>query len=432
VSPRKKFEDSDKPFLTDQSNPYLTGELPLVHSPAALDSSSEGASNMDLNDPTRISDDRISTYVDLDEYDDEPVDPRLNYDVEDTDLFYYDEGTDWKKALLYLVLVGVILFALGFGAYQWVGQQFGDGLSPGDDVTLEVAKGSSTQDIAQQLEDAGVIRDATFFTVYARVKGRGPFQAGLYTLSTDSRLVPVFDQLEAGADVLTTRLTIPEGYTLQQMAAKVGELPNMSAERFLEVARGGTIRSRFQPEGVVTLEGLLFPDTYFIAENDTEETIIRRMVEEFDSVAEEVGLAQSAELIGRTPYEAIIIASLVEREAKVETERVTVSGVIDNRLDDGMKLDIDATLSYARGDGVAAVTAADKEIQSPYNTYKVAGLPPTPIAAPGKTSLQAALAPEEHDFYYYVLIAQDGSHAFSRTLAEQLANVEIARANGVL
>lgn len=429
MTPRKKFEDSDNPFLNDHSNPYLTGELPITHAQAQADA---GADMTGADDPTRVGDDRLSTAVDLADYDDEPLDPRLNYDVEETDLFYYDEGGDWKKGVLYLVLVGSILFAIGLGGYRWVGEQFGEGLSPGTDITFEVAKGSSTQTIADQLETQGIIRDSTFFTMYARVKGRGPFQAGVYTLPTDSRLVPVFDQLEAGPDVLTTRLTIPEGFTLLQMAAKVGELPNMTAERFLEIVQGGTIRSKFQPEGIVSLEGLLFPDTYFIAEDDTEETIVRRMVQEFDAVGDEVGLSSSVELNGRTPYETIIIASLVEREAKVDAERPTISGVIDNRLDDRMKLDIDATLIYARGDGLPGVSAADKEIQSPYNTYKVAGLTPTPIASPGKLSLQAALSPAEHDFYYYVLFELDGTHAFGRTLAEQLANIEISRDKGVL
>ena len=203
---------------------------------------------------------------------------------------------------------------------------------------------------------------------------------------------------------------------------------------FLGVAKSGRVRSEFQPDGINNLEGLLFPDTYFVDRTDTEEAILRRMVATFDQVATEEGLADSAAKVGRSPYETLIIASLVESEGKVAVDRPKIARVIYNRLKVPMPLQIDATVIYARG-GVrrpgGQVLFSDLEVDSPYNTYKIKGLPPTPISASGRTAISAALGPVSGPWLYYVKFQSDGTHKFSTTLAEHNAAANDARRRGV-
>ena len=209
------------------------------------------------------------------------------------------------------------------------------------------------------------------------------------------------------------------------------QLEGRSSERFLELATSGAVRSKYQPEAVTTLEGLLFPDTYLVAEDEDEERILRRMVALFEQVADGAGIADGARALGLTPYELVVVASLVEEETKIADERALVSAVIRNRLERGMLLQIDATVLYALGEHKNRVLFRDLEVDSPYNTYRYAGLPPTPIAAPGAESLAAAAAPADSPFLFYVKIDADGRHKFAETAAEHGRNVAEARAKGV-
>ncbi len=228
-------------------------------------------------------------------------------------------------------------------------------------------------------------------------------------------------------------LTVAPGLTLEQIADKVAEqLPGRDRTRFLEAARSGTVRSKYQPAEVTSLEGLLFPDTYLISPDDDEVDVLRRLVETFDLKADQVDLANAAAATGRTPYEAITIASLIEREAGVEEVRPLISAVIANRLRDGNPLQIDATLCYIKGGCREPLTNADKELDSPYNTYRVAGLPPGPISGVSEASLRAAGAPADVPYKFYVLFEESGAHKFAVTNEEHEANAREARAKGVL
>lgn len=232
-------------------------------------------------------------------------------------------------------------------------------------------------------------------------------------------------------------LTLPPGLTLEQIAERVGELPGRDAATFLQHANSGQVRSRYQPAEVTSLEGLLFPDTYRIgnqpSNHEDELAILQRLVAEFDARAAAAGIDDAPSTIGRTPYEAIIIASLIEREAGVEEDRPLISAVIANRLRDGELLQIDAAGCYGKGgcDG-APLTDADKLSDSPYNTYRVPGLVPTPISSVGEASLQAALAPAAVSFKFYVLADESGAHAFADTLAEHEANIAESQRKGLL
>jgi UPF0755 protein len=180
---------------------------------------------------------------------------------------------------------------------------------------------------------------------------------------------------------------------------------------------------------VTSLEGLLFPDTYFVGAHWTDEQIIRLLVGQFDTVADKAGLANAQ---GLSPYQVVVAASLIQTEAKVAEDAPLISAVIRNRLTKGMPLQIDSTLCYAKGGCPPLPTDADKLINSPYNTYVIAALPPTPISSVTAANLQAALNPASVPYIYYVIADANGKHAFATTLDEQNRNIAAARAKGLL
>jgi UPF0755 protein len=177
----------------------------------------------------------------------------------------------------------------------------------------------------------------------------------------------------------------------------------------------------------------MLPETYNVEPDDDESEILARMVGDFDKLATDLGYADAATKVGISPYEALVVASLVERETRIDDERAKVAQVIYNRLRRGMRLQIDATVVYALGRSGTdtRVLLKDLEIDSPYNTYRNAGLPPTPIAAPGAESLRAALNPEAGPWLFYVVTEADGRHSFAVTGAEHQANIRKAEQNGV-
>jgi UPF0755 protein len=316
-------------------------------------------------------------------------------------------------AIFLLVLVSLVA-AAGLG-YRWVERRIHPRGPVGEEIAVTIPPGSSTTDIGELLERVDVVVDADVFRWYVRVLGAGPFQAGDFTLRRRDDLKRVVDVLERGPEVRRDRITIPEGLTLEQIAARVGRLPGRSEESFRQAAASGQVRSRFQPEGSTNLEGLLYPDTYFVTDEDDELDILKRLVARFDEVAAELGYEGAQQAVGRSPYETAIVASMVEREAKVAEDRGKIARVIDNRLQGDMLLQIDATLIYGLGGGRERLLNRDLESDSPYNTYRLKGLPPTPIASPGRAALQAAIAPEPGPWLYYVLADEEGRHAFAVT-----------------
>ena len=341
----------------------------------------------------------------------------------------------WGKRLVVGVAVLLVLGMVAAGVgYLWVQSQVDPSGPAGREVTVEIPRGSSTQRIASLLEEEGVVTNARNFRVYVRVKSGGPFQAGTYTLRQRSSFDDVLAALEKGPELTFQRLTVPEGLTIKQVAERVGKLPGRSAERFLTVASSGEVRSKYQPAGSTNLEGLLFPDTYNFEEKDDEKAILERMVRTFETAAAEAGIDDVAQGGVVDPYQAIIVASLVEREARVAEERGKVARVIYNRLARNMLLQVDATVIYAlgrTGERGLRVLNRDLEVDSPYNTYKRPGLPPAPIASPGRATLRAAVAPTDGPWLYYVVVDENGSHGFATTLAEHNRNIATAAARGV-
>lgn len=338
-------------------------------------------------------------------------------------------GWSARKALaLCAALAGVGVIAAGGAGFWAYGHLDG---SPGAPLTVTLPEGASRTQAANILASDGVVSDSWLFRVYLHYERAGPFHGGRYDLRRHEGYRAALRDLRQGPEL--TRLTIPEGFTLTQIAARVGSLPGYSAQKFLDAARSGVVRSPLEPAGTNNLEGLLFPDTYLLRSGEDEQAILQQMVDEGSAVARELGLDAPGTLPnGLSGYQTVVLASMVEREAKVPGDRGMIARVIVNRLKRGMKLQIDATVLYALGAQTTALTRTDLELDSPYNTYRVVGLPPGPIAAPGRASLLAALEPTPGPWLYYVLADASGKHAFATNERDFLRLRAQAAAKGLL
>lgn len=300
--------------------------------------------------------------------------------------------------------------------------------SGGETVIVQIPKGASEKTIASVLKDAGVINHEISFRL--KMKGsphRGKLNYGKYTLNKDMCLDDVIEALlRPSALKEGVKLTIPEGFSAQMIAKRCEELGLVNADDFLRELKEGKFEYEFiknipDNKGVeYKLQGYLFPNTYMFAMDADAHKIIDTLLGEFEKQYSEVADMLP---VGMDMNEAVIRASLIEREAKVERERRTISGVIQNRLDIDMRLQIDASVVYVISDGlydVERVLYKDLEVDSPYNTYKNAGLPAGAICSPGIASIKAAMTPEEHDYLYYHTDTQknDGSHIFSETFSQ--------------
>lgn len=339
-----------------------------------------------------------------------------------------------------LIIILVLAAAAGGGAwYIWNGMQPVEPAGPAVTVTIEKGMGSSQ--IADLLEQEGIIRNGLFFKGYLKWVGEGAsFKAGTYSVSPGDSYDTLISRMNAG-DVVkeeTVVFTIPEGYTAAQVADKLAAAWNQKAEVFLQLIDSGagleavsTLEIPDIPDLRHRLEGYLFPETYELAKDSTPQEVIEAMLEQLvkklDTIPEwKAKLANR----GLSLHELLTVASLVEREVVVDEERPIVAGVIYNRLDKGQKLEIDATVQYLLDKQKERLYEKDLQVDSPYNTYKNEGLPPGPISSPGLASIEAAMTPEVSDYFFYVT-KKDGSqgHLFGRTYKEHLANIEKSKQN---
>ncbi len=320
----------------------------------------------------------------------------------------------WGRRLLVgaaILLLGLIATAVGF--VLWVnGHLNGAGGAP---ISVSIPADAGHATVANVLTKAGAVSDSWLFHHYLDYRGTSPVSGGQYTFHRGEGYRAALHDLGIGPKIVQVRLTIPEGFDLVQTAAAVGKLPGLSGDRFLALARSGAVRSRYEPAGVTSLEGLVFPDTYFVDAGETEQQVLQTMVDRFDQIADTINLASSPTTNGLTPYQTVIVASLIEKEAKVAQDRGKIGRVVLNRLAAHMRLQIDATVEYAEGVHKAKLLDSDLQFSSPYNTYRVDGLPPGPIASPGQASLAAALNPTPGTWLYYVLINPNGQHGFATT-----------------
>jgi UPF0755 protein len=329
--------------------------------------------------------------------------------------------------LVALVVVPLVTLFVGVGWFWW---QLSPPGGSGSAVEVQIARGCGVPCIGDELAHRGVIGPSWVFHVYARLHGDSNFKAGTYELKKNMGVSSAVKTLTAGPHIAYIQLTIPPGFWLKQIAARVGKLPGLHIDSFTEATQNNAVRSAFEPANLNNLEGLLWPDTYNISAEEDEILVLSRLVQQFDKRAVQLGLA-NANVRGFGAYDIVKIASLVEAEAKIDADRPLIASVIYNRLAQGMPLQIDATLIYARGDPrKRSLSDKDKLIASPYNTYAHTGLPPTPIAAVSAASLKAALAPATSPYLYYVVIDKQGHTAFATTLNEQNANIALAKRNG--
>jgi UPF0755 protein len=297
---------------------------------------------------------------------------------------------------------------------------------PGRDVTFAVDEGATAEQVVDDLAAEGVIPCGGFVgNLLMRGTGKsGDIRAGIYTLATGMTLDEAVTVLTtAPKEVPTADVLIPPGYRLTQIADAVDEALGLPAKEFLaRAAKGKFALPAALPAGA-PLEGFLWPQTYRIPKRDGADAVIQRLLDQF---AEETAKLpwENAEALGVTPYEIVVIASMIEKEAAVQRDRPLIAGVIYNRLREGMTLGIDATLLYDDPTPDGELSTADIETDGPYNTRIRAGLPPTPIASPYLWSLRAALEPADTPYFYYVLCGDDGGHRFSVTYDEHLANVD--------
>lgn len=329
-----------------------------------------------------------------------------------------------QKLLVSLVILTVLFAAVTGGIYIWLNRAVNLPIehSKGTEF-IRIEKGTPPRAIIARLAEEGIIRDETAAQLYLRAFGdASKLQAGEYQFTSPISTLDVLKQLEKGED-RTLKLTIPEGFTRFDIAKRLKErlTTSLDEKAILALMDDTTFIRDLAPEAK-NLEGYLYPSTYNIAPDSTPDQVIRRLVDQFRRFWKPEW-TDAARSMGKTPHQIVTIASLIETETPVESERPTVSGVIYNRLSRGVPLGIDQTNVYiakmlGRWDGT--IHKSDLEVDSPYNTRKVPGLPPGPISSVTESSIRAALQPEKHDYLFYVLNvdANDGTHWFYTSAAE--------------
>jgi UPF0755 protein len=273
------------------------------------------------------------------------------------------------------------------------------------------------------LENENAVKDGFVFELYCKLnKKADKLKAGKYSINNSMGVPAIAEVIVSGKALIdTVKFTIPEGYNLAQIVEKLNSLGVVGSDKLQSALKTENYKYEFLrqiPDRENKLEGYLFPDTYEIYKDTTAEAIIDKMLQRFDSVFTEEYRNRAKEM-NMTMDQVVTLASIIEREAKLDSERKTISAVFHNRLKKNMMLQSCATVQYLLKEQKEVLTYKDLEIESPYNTYKHAGLPPGPIASPGLKSIEAALYPEDVDYLYFVTKG-DGSHIFTKTYSEHL------------
>lgn len=332
----------------------------------------------------------------------------------------------WRVALLVVAAVGVALVvAVGL----WVQSEASPSGPPGAQVLVTVRPGTGVSAAAGQLQDRGVIGSSLAYRIWSQFHGIPGVQAGRYAFRRNSSFGTVDAILGAGPN--TFDLAVPPGFTVAEVAHRVGQLPGHDAQAFSATATSGAVHSPWQPAGSTNLDGLLGTGTYLVTPGETDRQLLTLMVDRFDTLAAASGLAPGAANLGYAPYQVIIMASIVEKEGVLAKNMGPVARVILNRLARDMPLQMDSTVLYALGRDGGTVTAKDLQTQTPYNTYLTKGLTPTPICFPSPAALRAALDPPPGSWLYFVVVQSDGTEAFADTFAQQKANEALAAQRGV-
>lgn len=333
------------------------------------------------------------------------------------------KNTKGKIVIIILVIILLTVFiALKFYKQGLLAM---DSHNPRD-IDISIPTSTSSMEIGEILHENGLVKHPLIFIYEIKSKGvGGKLKAGDYNLSTGMDIEEIIDSLtKGGKSQNTTKFTIPEGYEIRQIAEKLADGEIVNKDRFLELVDD---KANFQEKydflkllnDGQNLEGFLFPSTYEIFIGSTEEQVIEKMLGEFEKIYENELKSKIMEM-HLDFNEIITLASIVEREGKVEEELPLMSAVFHNRINQGMMLQSCATVQYILGERKEVLSTEDTRTFSPFNTYINQGLPPSPIASPGKVALMAAVNPADVDYLFFVLTGEDGTHTFTKTYDEHL------------
>ncbi len=346
------------------------------------------------------------------------------------------------KKIVWLILLGVV------AAGGWFAWAVLTPVQPSGQTFVLLHPGYSTRRIAAELKAAGIIRSEEAFVLWHYVHHTRSLKAGEYLFDKPSNIIDIQKRLRRG-DIYFRTVVVPEGFTMFDIARAIEVAGLGPADDFLKVAQSDTALIADIAPGARSLEGYLFPDTYDFSRMMTMQEMAAAMVKQFRQVAHQIGLISNvgylhsaklrvaAQTTTVAPQEeapndverTVIMASIVEKETAVAEERPLVASVYYNRLNKRIALDADPSIIYAEllaGTYQGALHHADMQFNSPYNTYRNAGLPPGPIGNPGRSALEAAMHPAQSDYYYFVADAQ-GHHRFARTMGEHNKNVAAYR-----
>lgn len=322
--------------------------------------------------------------------------------------------------LFFCGMLFFIMTASFYAAYEVTRYGYAPGPPNAEPQTLVIAPGQGLDEIVGLLHKAGVIERPGHFRIFACINGLDKqIKAGEYQLSATLSPARILDALISGKVVLH-RLTVPEGLAYRQIAGLVANAGFLPEDTFISAAEDAALTRELGVPGT-TVEGYLFPDTYFFPKGAKARDIIAAMAHRFHSVFTPEWQLRAAEL-NMTLHEVTTLASIIEKETGVAAERSVISSVFHNRLKKGMRLETDPTVIYGVADFDGDITREHLRAETPYNTYRITGLPPGPIANPGKDALYAALYPDQTDYIFFVS-KNNGTHQFSTNLTDHNAAV---------
>ena len=319
-------------------------------------------------------------------------------------------------AVIVVIFAAFKIYNFAFSSAREYVNSSSESSTGGEEVSVEIPEGATTKDIAKILNDAGLIDSEIIFRIQSRMSGYdGTYIQGKYSIPMGSGAEEIMAILSAGPQVdESRRVTIPEGYTAQRIASLLEERGIVTADDFINEMNTGTFDYDFLsgiPKRDYYLEGYLFPATYVFEEGATAHDIICQMLDRFQIAYDNILKNSGSEY---TTDELVTVASMIESEIQVPEERAIAAGVIYNRLEAGMRLQIDSTVQYANNTRNEVVTYDDLEVDSPYNTYQNYGLPIGPICNPGEAAMEAAVNPDDNNYLYYVVKERgSGEHVFT-------------------
>lgn len=329
-----------------------------------------------------------------------------------------------KKGVKIFIFFIIILITVPIFSYRFYVSMLGC-VDPNstENIRIDIPMGTSLRKTASVLKENRLIKNEQIFLLYAKVNDRENIKSGNYDFSQNENVESILLKLNEGSRPIGEKVTIPEGFERINIAEKLSSMGLVDQERFMELTEH---KEEFIPEfsfleeeNIHSLEGYLYPDTYYIEKGMDEKKIIELFLRRFDEIYEENHLREELVKRNSTLNDLITMASIVEREAVLDEERSLIAGVFYNRLNIGMPLQSCATVQYILKERKPILSTEDTKIDSPYNTYLNKGIPPTPIASPGIQSIRAALNPEKSEYLYFVARG-DGGHEFSKTYDEHL------------